>query len=148
MEPAMEDMADAAGNAAETAYTAALDSGASPVEAASAAMDAAGVMTDMGAPPEMVNTMVTSASKDSQQQWIREWIQCKLLMQLEILSMQQWKLSMDRWNLLQMACLRQVICPRQQVKWDRMRCPHHLGLRATCLHQEKCRVICRHHQEI
>jgi len=64
MEPVMEDMADAAGSAAELAYTAALDGGATPVEAASAAMDAAaGIMTDMGAPSEMVSTMVSSASE-------------------------------------------------------------------------------------
>ena len=64
MPPEMEDMADAAGSAAETAYQAALDSGADPSEAASAAIDAAaGVMTDMGAPPEMVDTMASSANE-------------------------------------------------------------------------------------
>ena len=63
MPPEMEDMADAA-EKAEPQAQAALDSGADPSEAASAAIDAAaGVMTDMGAPPEMVDTMASSANE-------------------------------------------------------------------------------------
>ena len=64
MPPEMEDMADAAGSAAETAYQTALDGGASPGDAAASAIDAAsGVMTEMGADPAMVDTMSTSASE-------------------------------------------------------------------------------------
>ena len=62
MDPAMDAMEDAAGTAAEEAYMAAMESGSSPTEAAAAAIDAAsGVMTDMGAPPEMVDTMASAA---------------------------------------------------------------------------------------
>ena len=64
MEPEMVTMEDAAGNAAEEAYTAALESGADPSAAASAAIEAAGaVMTEMGAPADMVDTM-SSAAQD------------------------------------------------------------------------------------
>ena len=60
MDPAMDAIEDAAGTAAEEAYMAAMQDGASPADAAAAAIDAAsGVMTDMGAPPEMVDTMAT-----------------------------------------------------------------------------------------
>ena len=59
-----DNMADSAGNAAEEAYTSVLNSGGSPSEALSAATEAAGnVMTDMGADPGMVDTMVTSATE-------------------------------------------------------------------------------------
>ena len=62
MPPEMEDMADAAGDAALEAYQTALDGGADPSEAAAAAIDAASsVMTDMGAPADMVDTMATAA---------------------------------------------------------------------------------------
>ena len=62
MDPAMDAMEDAAGTAAEEAYTAALEGGADPSAAASAAIEAAGaVMTEMGAPPEMVDTMANAA---------------------------------------------------------------------------------------
>ena len=58
----MDAMEDAAGTAAEEAYTAALEGGADPSAAASAAIEAAGaVMTEMGAPPEMVDTMANAA---------------------------------------------------------------------------------------
>ena len=64
MPPEMEEMADAAGYAAETAYTAALDSGMDPAAAANAAVDAAAsIMTEMGAPPNMVETMASSAQE-------------------------------------------------------------------------------------
>ena len=64
MEPEMVTMEDAAGTAAEEAYTAALESGADPSAAASAAIEAAGaVMTEMGAPADMVDTM-SSAAQD------------------------------------------------------------------------------------
>ena len=85
MPPEMEDMADAAGSAAETAYQAALDSGADPSEAASAAIDAAaGVMTDMGAPPEMVDTTLFQQMKGLPKQLNREWDQWKLSMPQEL----------------------------------------------------------------
>ncbi len=62
MPPEMEDMADAAGDAALEAYQTALDGGADPSEAAAAAIDAAStVMTDMGAPADMVDTMASAA---------------------------------------------------------------------------------------
>ena len=55
-------MADAAGDAALEAYQTALDGGADPSEAAAAAIDAAStVMTDMGAPADMVDTMASAA---------------------------------------------------------------------------------------
>ena len=64
MPPEMEGMADAAGYAAETAYTAALDAGMDPTAAANAAVDAAAsIMTEMGAPPDMVDTMASSAQE-------------------------------------------------------------------------------------
>ena len=64
MPPEMEGMADAAGYAAETAYTAALESGMDPTAAANAAVDAAAsIMTDMGAPTDMVDTMASSAQE-------------------------------------------------------------------------------------
>ena len=64
MDPAMDAIEDAAGTAAEEAYMAAMQDGASPADAAAAAIDAAsGVMTDMGAPPEMVDTMATAAQE-------------------------------------------------------------------------------------
>ena len=46
MDPAMDGMEDAAGTAAEEAYTAALESGADPSAAASAAIEAAAVIAD------------------------------------------------------------------------------------------------------
>ena len=52
----MEDM-----NAAEEAYTAAMDAGVSLGDAAAAEDAAAGVMTDMGAPADMIDTMATAA---------------------------------------------------------------------------------------
>ena len=64
MDPAMDAMEDAAGTAAEEAYTAALESGADPSVAASAAIEAAGaVMTEMGAPADMVDTMANAAGR-------------------------------------------------------------------------------------
>ena len=62
MPPEMEDMADAAGDAALEAYQTALDGGADPSEAAGAAIEAAStVMTEMGAPADMVDTMASAA---------------------------------------------------------------------------------------
>ena len=62
VDPAIDAIEDAAGAAAENAYAAAMQNGASPTEAATAAIDAASsVMTDMGAPPEMVDTMASAA---------------------------------------------------------------------------------------
>ena len=62
IDPAIDAIEDAAGAAAENAYTAAMQNGASPSEAATAAIDAASsIMTDMGAPPEMVDTMASAA---------------------------------------------------------------------------------------
>ncbi len=64
LDPAMDAIEDAAGTAAEDIYMEAIQSGASPSEAASAAIEAAGVvMTDMGAPPEMVDTMASAAQE-------------------------------------------------------------------------------------
>ena len=58
----MEDMADAAGDAALEAYQTALDAGEDPSVAASQAIDAAStVMTEMGAPADMVDTMASAA---------------------------------------------------------------------------------------
>ena len=54
---------DAVGSA-EDAYLAAMQNGSSPAEAVAAAIEAAsGVMTDMGAPMEMVSTMASAAQK-------------------------------------------------------------------------------------
>ena len=54
MDPAMDAMADAAGTAADEAYTAA--DGARPSRCCcSCNRSASGTMTDMGAPPEMVD---------------------------------------------------------------------------------------------
>ncbi len=62
MPPEMDDMADAAGEAATDAYQTALDSGAMPSKAAAAAIDAAAtVMTNMGAPTDIVEKMSSAA---------------------------------------------------------------------------------------
>ncbi len=62
MPPEMEDMADAAGAAAYEAYNVALDSGMEPSAAASVAIEAASkIMTEMGAPTEMVALMSKAA---------------------------------------------------------------------------------------
>jgi|TARA_B100000035_G_C20781476_1_gene457067 hypothetical protein len=62
MPPEMDDMADAAGEAAADAYQIALDSGAMPSKAAAAAIDAAAtVMTNMGAPTDLVEKMSSAA---------------------------------------------------------------------------------------
>ena len=51
-EEQIDAMEDAAGSAAQDAYTTALDGGASGPEAAAVAIEAAGqTMTEMGAPP-------------------------------------------------------------------------------------------------
>ena len=62
MPPEMDDMADAAGEAAAEAYEMALENGAKPSQAAAVAIDAAvAVMTDMGAPIDMVDKMSSAA---------------------------------------------------------------------------------------
>ena len=64
MDPAMDAIEDAAGTAAEKLTQQPCKMELSPTEAAAAAIDAAsGVMTDMGAPPEMVDTMATCSSR-------------------------------------------------------------------------------------
>ena len=63
MPPEMEDMADAAGDAALEAYQTALDGGADPRSLGAAIDAASSVMTDMGAPADMVDTMATAAQE-------------------------------------------------------------------------------------
>ena len=64
MDPELENMAEMAGGAAMEAYESILAGGGSPADAMSAATEAAGtVMTDMGADPGMVDTMVNAASE-------------------------------------------------------------------------------------
>ena len=58
------EMADVAGSAARDVYETASEGGKSKLDAAAAAIEAAGqAMTDFGAPPEMVDTMRDSANK-------------------------------------------------------------------------------------
>ena len=60
----MDAMADAAGDAAAEAYNAVIADGGSIADAAAAGIEAAGaVMTDMGAPQDMVDTMSTAATE-------------------------------------------------------------------------------------
>ena len=62
MPPEMDDMADAAGEAATDAYEMALENGTKPSQAAADAIDAAAtVMTNMGAPTNMVEKMSSAA---------------------------------------------------------------------------------------
>ena len=62
--PEMDAMADAAGDAAAEAYNAVIADGGTIAQAGAAGMEAAGtVMSDMGAPPEMVDAMVTAATE-------------------------------------------------------------------------------------
>ena len=64
MSPEMEDMADAAGDAAYSAYQNALTSGKTPSECFLAACTSASdIMTEFGAPSEMVDTMIKAASR-------------------------------------------------------------------------------------
>ena len=64
----MEEMGEAAGAAATDAYTTAIEGGADPAEAATQAIEAAGaVMTDMGAPADMVDTMASAATEGFQE---------------------------------------------------------------------------------
>ena len=64
MPPEMEDMADAAGAAAYEAYNVALDSGMETSKAASFAIEAASkIMTEMGAPTELVALMSKAAQE-------------------------------------------------------------------------------------
>ena len=62
MPPEVEAMAEAAGESAYEAYTAAVESGAPPAECFEAACNAAsGTMEGYGADPGMINDMITAA---------------------------------------------------------------------------------------
>ena len=64
MDPELENMSEMAGSAAIDAYESTLSNGGSPADAMSAATEAAGtVMTELGADPGMVDTMVNSATE-------------------------------------------------------------------------------------
>ena len=63
MSPEMEDMADAAGEAANDAYNEALEKGNSPSQCFKAACTAASeTMTEFGAPQAIVDLMINAAS--------------------------------------------------------------------------------------
>ena len=62
MPPEVEAMAEAAGESAYEAYTAAVESGAPPAECFEAACNAAsGTMGDFGADPAMISDMISAA---------------------------------------------------------------------------------------